>query len=112
MPPKGSKKQKAPQPRLEVTKYPLVKNKSSHFGKQIQVPGSHWKGRMSAVEKKTLYLCTVSVIEFEAMHKMPGKSTFEQAFKVQEMGETGTGRQPLRPEPEALAPRGAGERRG
>ena len=44
---------------------------------------------MSAVERKTLYLCTV--IEFEAMHKMPGKSTFEQAFKVQEMGETGTG---------------------
>ena len=75
MPPKGSKKQKAPQPRLEVTKYPLVKNKSSHFGKQIQVPGSHWEGRMSAVEKKTLYLCTVAARSAPSSRRQMGCST-------------------------------------
>ena len=44
---------------------------------------------MSAEEKKTAYLCTV--LDFDVMHKMPGKTTPEQEFKVQEMGEAGTG---------------------
>ena len=90
MPTKGSKrKESALQSTLQSPKYPLVKDKGSHYGKQIKVLGSHWDGRMSAEEKKTAYLCTV--LDFDVMHKMPGKTTPEQEFKVQEMGEAGTG---------------------
>ena len=68
---------------------PLLKKPLEQIGKQINVPGSYWEGRMSADERSTLYKCTVR--DFTLAHKFPGKPAPESAFQLQEMGVSGTG---------------------
>ena len=63
---KASKKQ---QPITELA-LPLLKKPLEQIGKQINVPGSFWSGRMSAEERSTLYKCTVR--DFTLAHKFPG----------------------------------------
>ena len=68
---------------------PLLKKPLEQIGKQINVPGSFWSGRMSADERSTLYKCTVR--DFTHTHKFPGEQAPRAAFQLQEMGVTGTG---------------------
>ena len=68
---------------------PLLKKPLEQIGKQINVPGSYWEGRMSADERSTLYKC--SVRDFTQMHKFPGEQAPRAAFQLQEMGVAGTG---------------------
>ena len=82
---KVTKKQ---QPITELA-LPLLKKPLEQIGKQINVPGSFWSGRMSAEERSTLYKCTVR--DFTHTHKFPGEQAPRAAFQLQEMGVTGTG---------------------
>ena len=41
---------------------PLLKKPMEQIGKQINVPGSFWDGRMSTDERNTSYKCTVREI--------------------------------------------------
>ena len=50
MPP--AKKKSSKQQILSVEKLPLLKKPLDHLGKQLNVPGDFWKGRMSAEEKE------------------------------------------------------------
>ena len=59
------------------------------FGKQINVPGSFWQGRMLAEERDTFYKCTI--VDFSLAHKFGPASSPRMAFKMQEMGIEGTG---------------------
>ena len=68
---------------------PLLKKPLEQIGKQINVPGSYWEGRMSADERSTLYKC--SMRDFTQMHKFPGEQAPRAAFQLQEMGVAGTG---------------------
>ena len=68
---------------------PLLKKPLEQIGKQINVPGSYWEGRMSADERSTLYKC--SMRDFTQMHKFPGEQAPRAAFRLQEMGVAGTG---------------------
>ena len=56
-------------------------------GRQIKVPGSYWKGRMSNEETNSLYLCTVH--EYHVLHKWDAGGSPSQAMDVQEMGVDG-----------------------
>ena len=68
---------------------PLIKKPMEQIGKQINVPGSFWDGRMSTEERNTLYRCTVR--DFTLAHRFPTKPAPENAWQLQEMGVTGTG---------------------
>ena len=73
----------------QLEQLPLLKKPLELVGTQIkQVPGSYWKGRMSAAEKEALYVC--SIRDFSALHMFPDESK-GQGFQLQEMGESGTG---------------------
>ena len=60
MPAKRKQPAKKQQPITELA-LPLLKKPLEQIGKQINVPGSFWSGRMSAEERSTLYKCTVQV---------------------------------------------------
>ena len=66
MPPR--KKASAQQQRLAVEQFPLIKKPLDHLGKQLDVPGSFWKGRMTAEERDTIYKCTI--IDFSLAHTL------------------------------------------
>ena len=53
----GSKQQQ----QLNVDAYTLLKKPMEHLGKQLNVPGSFWQGRMSEDERDKIYKCTISV---------------------------------------------------
>lgn len=76
----------APQPRL-----PDLKDKDKLIGTQVGVPGAFWRGRMSAEERATIYMCTVR--EHSLMHKWVNDSMRppSEAWELQEMGPSGTG---------------------
>ena len=74
---------------LGVSVHPHIKKPSHVIGMQIGVLGAYWQGRMSAEEKTTRYSCTV--LEHSLAHKFTPGGTPEQAWEVQEMGQSGTG---------------------
>ena len=70
--------------------FPLLQKPAEMcVGRQIKVPGSYWKGRMSNEEANSLYLCTVR--EYHALHKWDAGGTPSQAMELQEMGVDGQG---------------------
>ena len=70
--------------------FPLLqKSAEMCVGRQIKVPGSYWKGRMSNEEANSQYLCTVR--EYHALHKWDAGGTPSQAMELQEMGVDGQG---------------------
>jgi len=60
-----------------------------HLGKQLNVTGSFWQGRMSEDERDKIYKCTI--VDFSLAQKIAPNSSPRMAFKVQEMGIDGTG---------------------
>ena len=70
--------------------FPLLqKPAETCVGRQIQVLGSYWTGRMSTEEANSLYKCTVC--DFHALHKWDAGGTPSQAMELQEMGVDGLG---------------------
>jgi len=86
MVPKRTSKQ---QQQLNVDQYTLLKKPMEHLGKQLNVPGSFWQGRMSEDERDKIYKCTI--VDFSLAQKVAPTSSPRMAFKVQEMGIDGTG---------------------
>lgn len=74
---------------ITATALPVLKKPSDHFGRQMQVPGAYWQGRMTDEERKKLYRCTLR--EFELIHKWEDGRPPSNAFQLQEMGELGEG---------------------
>ena len=93
MPPKSKKRgaagTAAKQQRLTTFALPLLKNPMEVIGKQVGVQGAYWDGRLSAEEKKTEYMC--SVVDYSVAHRFRPAEPPAAAFKMQEMGTTGTG---------------------
>ena len=56
MAPKRASKQ---QQQLNVDQFKLLKKPMDHLGKQINVPGSFWQGRMLPDERDKVYKCTI-----------------------------------------------------
>ena len=70
--PTAAAKDKAPlQQQLE--QLPLIKKPLELIGVEIAIPGAFWKGRMSAAEKQTKYVCIVR--DFSALHKFVDGTT-------------------------------------
>ena len=67
----------------------LLKKPMDHLGKQINVPGSFWQGRMLPEERDKVYKCTI--VDFSLAHKFAPDSSPRKAFKMQEMGIDCTG---------------------
>ena len=86
MAPKRASKQ---QQQLNVDQFKLLKKPMDHLGKQINVPGSFWQGRMLPEERDKVYKCTI--VDFSLAHKFAPDSSPRKAFKMQEMGIDGTG---------------------
>ena len=86
MAPKRASKQ---QQQLNVDQFKLLKKPMDHLGKQINVPGSFWQGRMLPEERDKVYKCTI--VDFSLVHKFAPDSSPRKAFKMQEMGIDGTG---------------------
>ena len=84
--PKRASKQ---QQQLNVDQFKLLKKPMDHLGKQINVPGSFWQGRMLPEERDNVYKCTI--VDFSLAHKFAPDSSPRKAFKMQEMGIDGTG---------------------
>ena len=55
MPPK-KRRQSKQQPITATNFLPLLQRPLEQLGKQINIPGSYWQGRMSEDERKTLYV--------------------------------------------------------
>ena len=77
-PPKGKSAQQA-----QLEQLPLIRKPLEIVGDAINVPGSFWRGRMSAAEKETLYKCVVR--EHSALHKFID-GIMSEGFEAQEMG--------------------------
>ena len=86
MPPRKKAANHAP---LGIEKFILLKKPLEHLGKQVEVPGSFWSGRMSAAERETKYKCTI--LDFSVSHRFSPDQPPRQAFQLQEMGVDGTG---------------------
>ena len=70
--------------------FPLLqKPTETCVGRQIQVLGSYWTGRMSTEEANSLYKCTVR--DFHALHKWDAGGTPSQAMELQDMDVDGQG---------------------
>ncbi len=72
-PKRGGKQQQ-----LNVDQFKLLKRPMDHLGKQINVPGSFWQGRMLAEERDTFYKCTI--VDFSLAHKFGPASSSRMAF--------------------------------
>ena len=72
----------------QLEQLPLIKKPLELIGDPVNVPGTFWEGRMSAMEKETLYKCVVR--DHSALHKFIN-GPMSEAFEVQEMGAMGTG---------------------
>ena len=86
MAPKRASKQ---QQQLNVDQFKLLKKPMDHLGKQINVPGSFWEGRMLQDERDKVYKCTI--VDFSLANKFAPDSSPRKAFKLQEMGIDCTG---------------------
>ena len=64
----GSKQQQ----QLNVDQYTLLKKPMEHLGKQLNVPGSFWQGRMSEDERDKIYKCTI--VDFSLAQKVAPNS--------------------------------------
>jgi hypothetical protein len=84
----GPKKHKQQQ-QLNVDQFKLLKKPMDHLGKQINVSGSFWQGRMLQEERDKVYKCTI--VDFSLVHKFAPDSSPRKAFKMQEMGIDCTG---------------------
>ena len=87
----SSKRKSTAQPvakQQQLEQLPVLKKPLEQIGKQLGVPGKYWKGRMTADEKETIYLCAIR--EFSALHSFVD-GTKGQGFQLQEMGKDGTG---------------------
>ncbi|KAL1521918.1 hypothetical protein AB1Y20_021567 [Prymnesium parvum] len=100
MPPNSKRAKKADARSVKRTKptsmtqyaQPLLKKPLEHIGKQVYVKGSYWEGCLTSAEKETKYLCTLVMDFTDALHTWGrGGRPPCPAFKVQEMGESGTG---------------------
>ena len=69
MAPKRASKQ---QQQLNVDQYTLLKKPMEHLGKQLNVPGSFWQGRMSEDEQDKIYKCTI--VDFSLAQKVARSS--------------------------------------
>ena len=69
----GSKQQQ----QLNVDQYTLLKKPMEHLGKQLNVPGSFWQGRMSEDERDKIYKCTI--VDF-SLAPMPFLRFFYDTF--------------------------------
>jgi hypothetical protein len=67
-----------------VDQYTLLKKPMEHLGKQINVPGSFWQGRMSGDERDKIYKYTI--VDFSLSQKVAPNSSPRMVLKVQEMG--------------------------
>jgi hypothetical protein len=72
-PERGGKQQQ-----FNVDQFKLLKRPMDHLGKQINVPGSFWQGRMVAEECDTFYKCTI--VDFSLAHKFGHDSSPRMAF--------------------------------
>jgi branched-subunit amino acid aminotransferase/4-amino-4-deoxychorismate lyase len=79
MAPKRASKQ---QQQLNVDQFKLLKTPMDHLGKQINVPGSFWEGRMLPDERAKVYKCTI--VDFSLAHKFAPDSSPRKAFKMQD----------------------------
>jgi hypothetical protein len=79
-PKRGSKQQQ----QLNVDQFKLLKRQMDLLGKQINVSGSFWQGRMLAEERDKVNTCTI--INFSLAHKFGPNSSPRMSFKMQEMG--------------------------
>ena len=90
MVPKMAPKKATKQSSITSMGFPLLqKPAETCVGRQIQVLGSYWTGRMSTEEANSLYKCTVR--DFHALHKWDAGGTPSQAMELQEMGVDGQG---------------------
>ena len=70
--------------------FPLLQKPTEMcVGRQIQVLGSYWTGRMSNEEANSLYKYTVR--EYHALHKCDAGDSPSQTMDLQEMGVDGQG---------------------
>jgi hypothetical protein len=53
-----------------VDQFKLLERPMDHLGKQINVSGSFWQGRILAEEREKVYKCTI--IYFSLAHKFIG----------------------------------------
>jgi hypothetical protein len=71
MAPKRASKQ---QQQLNVDQFKLLKKRMDHLGKQINVPGSFWQGRMLPDDRDKVYKCTI--VDFSLAHKfLPSRTS-------------------------------------
>ena len=90
MAPKMAPKKATKQSSITSMGFPLLQKPAEMcVGRQIQVLGSYWTGRMSNEEANSLYKCTVR--EYHALHKWDAGGTPSQAMELQEMGVDGQG---------------------
>jgi len=75
--------------RITSVLLPELKHPMSVIGRQISVPGSAWSGHLTAAESATLYKCTV--LNRMIAHRFTPTGSPQEAWKVQEMGESGDG---------------------
>ena len=87
----GKRKHKRSATQQPITEHalPLLKKPLEQIGKQVEVPGSYWDGRLTAEERATKFKCTIR--DFTLHHKFASKPAPEAAFRLQGMGVTGTG---------------------
>ena len=70
--------------------FPLLQKPAEMcVGRQIQVLGSYWTGRMSNEEVNSLYKCNVR--EYHTLHKCDAGGSPSQVMDLQEMGVDGQG---------------------
>jgi hypothetical protein len=56
------------QQQINVDQFKLLKKPMDHLGKQVNVPGSFWQGRMLPDERDQVYKCTI--VDFSLAHKV------------------------------------------
>ena len=74
---------------LAVEQHTLLKKPLDHLGKQLDIPGSFWQGRMTEEERAKIYKCTI--LDFSLLHRSSPEAVPTQAFRMQEMGADGKG---------------------
>ena len=80
MAPKMAPKKATKQSSITSMGFPLLqKPAETCVGRQIQVLGSYWTGRMSTEEANSLYKCTVR--DFHALHKWDAGGTPSQVMR-------------------------------
>ena len=63
-----------------MDQYTLLKKAMEHLGKQLNVSGSFWQGRMSEDDQDKIYMCTI--VNFSMDQKVAPNSSPRMDFKV------------------------------